>query len=292
MGKYRALRVHLMEVGIAPEDAFIAAPPIHRDLIEAVHDPSYVAAFLEGRLDDARIRRIGFPWSIALVRRTLASAGGTYWAATSALEEGLSGVLAGGTHHAHRDFGAGFCVFNDIVIAARAMLRRPDVGRILVMDVDVHQGDGTAALCAEDPRVTTCSVHGARNFPLRKQASDLDVGLPDGTGDEAYLEAVRAALATCLERGPYDLAFVQAGVDGLAEDRLGRLALTHRGLEARDALVLGTLRRAGIPTAITLGGGYAEPIEASIRAHAGTYRVATGLADLAARRKDARPAQG
>ena len=204
----------------------------------------------------------------------------------------VAGNLAGGTHHAHRDFGAGYCVFNDIAVATRAALDGRlggAVRRVLVIDLDVHQGDGTAAIFAGEPAVFTLSLHGARNFPARKQRSSLDVELPDGTGDEAYLAALRPALDDALQRSQPDLIFFQAGVDPLAADRLGRLSLTHDGLRERDGLVLRAARERGLPLVLTLGGGYAEPIEASVEAHVNTYRVARQIAQSTSPQKGCMP---
>lgn len=274
MSKYRRLRLALMDRGVLAPEQLAEAPDARIEDIQRVHTPEYVEAFLAGRLDEKRRRRIGFPWSQALVRRTLASSGGTIAASDAALEDGFSGVLAGGTHHAFADYGGGYCVFNDVAIAAQRLLDAGRIGRALVMDVDVHQGDGTAAIFADEPRVFTCSVHGARNYPLHKQVSDLDVPLPDGTGDLAYLAAVGQALSRTLGGPSPDIAFVQAGVDPLDADRLGRLDVSAEGLLARDRMVIGELAAAGVPVVLTLGGGYAEPIEKSIDAHVGTYRAA------------------
>lgn len=275
MGKYAQLRRALIEEGVL-EGARIESAPLAEpaDLVR-VHAPDYVDAFTRGALDRDAVRRIGFPWSAELVRRSTASVGATLAATESALEHGAGGALAGGTHHAHRDFGAGFCVFNDIAVAARRELARGRVRRVLVFDVDVHQGDGTARIFDGDERVFTCSLHGARNFPGRKAASDLDVPLPDGTGDEPYLDALRDAWRVAVERARPDLVFYQGGVDPLREDRLGRLALTHAGLYERDRFAFTAARALGLPVVVTLGGGYAEPIELSVRAHVGTYRALT-----------------
>src|SRR5262249_38442717 len=208
--------------------------------------------------------------------RTLASANGTLLAARAALADGIAGNLAGGTHHAHAGFGAGFCVFNDIAVAARALLDERRVARVLVVDADVHQGDGTAAIFAREPAVFTLSLHGARNFPFRKERSSLDVELPDGSGDDAYLARLEGALAEAFAFAP-DIVFVQAGVDALAEDRLGRLALTLDGLFRRDRRILGEARRRGVPAVLTLGGGYAEPLDLTVEAHVGTYRAAAAV---------------
>ncbi len=274
MTKYAALRRALVERGVLSADELSPADPAPLEAILAVHERAYVEAFLAGSLERRAVSRIGFPWSPALVQRCLVSTGGTLAATRAALADGLAGNLAGGTHHAHAGFGAGYCVFNDVAVAATDALARGAVRRVLVFDVDVHQGDGTAAIFAADERVFTCSLHGERNFPLRKETSDLDVALPDGTGDDAYLARVEQALATSLERADPQLVLVQAGVDGLAADRLGRLALSHAGLARRDALILDALAARGIATVLTLGGGYAEPIEATIDAHVGTYVAA------------------
>lgn len=270
MAKYRLLREALERDGLYATEA---APPATRQMIEYVHDPSYVADFLSGTLSAQAIRRIGFPWSESLVKRTLASVGGTLAAAADALEFGYGGVLAGGTHHAFRGEGSGFCVFNDIAIAASWLLRERGIVRVAVVDCDVHQGDGTAQIFAEDPRVFTLSMHGKKNFPFRKQRSRLDVELEDATGDDEYLAALEGAMKTMMEFEPQAL-FFQSGVDALACDQLGRLALTHEGLRQRDRLVLSHCRQSRIPAVVTLGGGYGSPIEATVEAHANTYRVA------------------
>jgi len=199
--------------------------------------------------------------------------GGAVAAAEAALEFGLSGQLAGGTHHAHRDFGAGYCVFNDFAIAALKVLAEGWARRVAIVDLDVHQGDGNAAILAGHPDVFVFSMQGAKNFPHHRVASDLDVDLPDGTGDDAYLRALADHLPAVFDFRP-DLVLYQAGVDPLAEDRLGRLALTLDGLAKRDRLVLTECRSRGIPVSLGLGGGYADPIDLSVQAYANTYAVA------------------
>jgi len=281
MGKYAALRQALLAQGVLRDDELRPAPCAPEAALRAVHSARWVDAVLQGTLAPHEVTRLGFPWSRELVARSLASVGGTLAAARAALRDGLSGNLAGGTHHALADAGAGYCVFNDLAVAARALLDDGSVVRVLVLDLDVHQGDGTAAIFAAEPRVLTVSLHGARNFPARKQASDLDLALPDGTGDADYLAALRGALDACWAehaRAPFGLLLYQAGVDPLAQDRLGRLALTHAGLRARDRLVLREARARGLPVALTLGGGYAEPIEDSVQAHVGTWLEARELA--------------
>jgi acetoin utilization deacetylase AcuC-like enzyme len=277
MAKYARLRERLLAENVLQPSELAPAEPAPLEAVLAVHDPAYVRAFVDGTLDRKAIQRIGFPWSRELVARCFASAGGTLQAAHAALEHGFGANLAGGTHHAHRDFGAGFCVFNDIAIAAVDLLARGALERVLVVDLDVHQGDGTAAIFEGDERVFTFSMHGERNFPARKQRSDLDVALADATGDELYLALLREHLAAAVERSRPDFVFYQAGVDPLASDKLGRLALTHAGLRERDEHVFTTARELGLPIVLTLGGGYAQPIDDSIAAHVDTYRAAREL---------------
>jgi acetoin utilization deacetylase AcuC-like enzyme len=268
MRKYRLLRDLLAADGL-----FTMEPAAPADLaaIERVHDPAYVRGFLAGTLDSRVMRRIGFPWSEGLVHRTLASVGGTLAATADALAGGLGGNLAGGTHHAFPTEGSGFCVFNDIAIAVRHVGRRA-----AVVDLDVHQGDGTALIFQGDPAVLTLSIHGAANFPFRKQRSRIDVELPDGAGDVEYLCRLEQVLPRVFEFRP-EIVFYQSGVDALAGDKLGRLALTHEGLRQRDLMVIGEAWRRGIPLVITLGGGYADPIERTAEAHANTFRTAAAI---------------
>lgn len=279
MGKYALLRRTLVERGVVSEAELVPSEPSDevRARIEAVHSPTYVRAVFEGTLEPKAVRRLGLPWSEALVRRSCASVAGTLEAARVALVRGFAGNLAGGTHHAFADGGAGYCVWNDIAVAARALLDDRAVARVLVVDLDVHQGDGTAAIFRGDDRVFTLSLHGEKNFPFVKQKSDLDVELPDGTDDLAYLMALRQALDQGLRRARPELVFFQAGVDALAGDTLGRLALSHDGLKARDELVLETCRRLALPVVTTLGGGYTRPIDATIDAHVGTYEIARAV---------------
>ena len=273
MHKYRALREALSG---DPRLEFEPSPLADPETVELAHDPQYVRRFLEGGMSAAEIRRIGFPWSEGLVKRTLASAGGTLAATRRAWTDGCSGALAGGTHHAFYAEGSGFCIFNDIAIGILWLRESGRIQRAAVVDLDVHQGDGTAAIFADDPDVLTLSVHGQRNFPLRKQVSKRDVGLDDNTGDAEYLRIVEQELPAVFAFDP-QVIFFQAGVDGLATDKLGRLALTHEGLRARDAMVLEACRARKIPVIITIGGGYSDPIEPTIEAHANTFRTAAGM---------------
>lgn len=277
MHKYARLRAELVARGVLSASELEPAPFAPLEALLAAHDEGYVRGFLAGELDRRVMQRVGFPWSESLVRRTLASAGGTLAASRAALESGFAGVLAGGTHHAYRAEGSGFCVFNDLAVAALDLVGRGAARRVLVVDLDVHQGDGTAAIFAGDERVFTFSMHGARNFPLRKQQSDLDVPLADGTGDEEYLAALDTHLAAALERSRPQFVLYQGGVDPLEQDKLGRLALTHAGLAERDRRVFETARRLGLPLVATLGGGYADPIEPTLEAHVNTYQVARAV---------------
>ncbi len=264
--KYRLLREKLAaESGFE----FEPAPFAERVPIERVHEANYVHGFLSGTLAPQVMRRIGFPWSEGLVARTLASVGGTLAATEEALRVGCAGTLAGGTHHAFPSEGSGFCVFNDIAVAIRAHSLRA-----AVVDLDVHQGDGTAVIFEHDPDVLTFSMHGAHNFPFRKQRSKIDIGLPDGTQDREYLAALGPALEQVAEFHP-EIVFYQSGVDALATDKLGRLALTHEGLLARDRMVFQKFRE--IPMIVTLGGGYSDPIEPTVEAHANTFRELTAI---------------
>lgn len=278
MRKYAMLRRALLDRGVvAPDDIRVAGLASRGDL-ESVHTSAYIEAMLDGGADVSMMRPIGLPWSEDLALRSRASVGGTIAAARAAIEDGLAGNLAGGTHHAFASRGAGFCVFNDLAVTARVLQRAGEVGRVLVLDLDVHQGDGTAAILGADADVFTCSVHGEKNFPFSKERSHLDVPLPDGATDGVFLEAVDHALSISLSSGPFDLVLYQAGVDALATDKLGRLEVSPEGMRERDRRVLRRLRGEGLPVALTLGGGYADPIDSTIDAHVATYEEARALA--------------
>jgi acetoin utilization deacetylase AcuC-like enzyme len=264
--KYRLLRESLAKDGFWQLEPATPGPV---ETIALAHDPEYVAQFINGTLTAGAMRRIGFPWSEGLVKRTLASAGGTLAATRDAIDTGFGGTLAGGTHHAFRSEGSGFCVFNDIAIAIHSF--RPK--RAAVIDLDVHQGDGTAHFFEHDPTVLTISLHGANNFPFRKQRSKIDVELPDKTGDEEYLRELDRVLPRIIEFQP-EIVFYLSGVDALASDVLGRLSLTQEGLKARDTRVITAVHNSRLPLVITLGGGYSKPIELTAEAHANTFRVA------------------
>ena len=247
------------------------------DELSLAHDARYVKAIADGTIGAQACRRIGFPWSPQMAERARRSVGATIGACESALACGFGVNLAGGTHHAQRDRGAGFCVFNDAVVALRVMMRDRGVRRAVIVDLDVHQGEGTAAICAGDPRIFTFSMHGRNNFPFRKASSDLDVELDDGTNDDTYLCTLHAALPVVLERAGAELAVYLAGADPFAGDRLGRLALTKDGLAARDRYVLERLRGARVPVAIAMAGGYAENVDDIVDIHFATVKIALAI---------------
>src|SRR5262249_7009029 len=234
MSKYRQLREALLARGLVRPEELVPAQPAPVEELLRVHTARWVEGVLGGQLSDAEVRRLGFPWSEELALRSRAAVGGTCAAAERAVDDGVGANLAGGTHHAFADHGEGYCVFNDIAVSIRSLQDRGRIERALVIDLDVHQGNGTAAGLADDPRVFTFSVHGEHNFPFRKQRSTLDVGLPDGTGDEVYLDVLARHLPQVLAASRPDLVYYQAGVDPLASDTLGRLGLSHDGLHARD----------------------------------------------------------
>jgi acetoin utilization deacetylase AcuC-like enzyme len=271
--KYRLLRESIAREGFWQLEPATPAPV---ETIALAHDTEYVSQFIHGTLPASAMRRIGLPWSQGLVNRTLASAGGTLGATRDALDGGFGGTLAGGTHHAFRSEGSGFCVFNDVAIAIYSLRATGRAHRAAVVDLDVHQGDGTAHFFEHDPDVLTISLHGAHNFPFRKQHSKVDVELPDQTADEEYLRALDSVLPRVPDFEP-DIVFYLSGVDALATDVLGRLALTPEGLKARDVRVIGECHRRRMPLVITLGGGYSKPIELTAEAHANTFRVAAEI---------------
>lgn len=277
MEKYALLRERVLsERIITPERLHVPEPASITELCRA-HDANYVERVINGQLTSAEIRRIGFPWSPQMVERSRRSVGATIAACRVALSEGVGVNLAGGTHHAFADAGAGYCVFNDAAIAARAMQSEGRVQRIAIIDCDVHQGDGTAAIFAGDPTVFTFSIHGAHNFPFRKQQSDLDIALPDATGDTAYLDALEWGVRQVFAIARPDLVIYLAGADPYYDDRLGRLSLTKAGLAERDRLVFSYCRAAGVPVAVTMAGGYARQISDTVDIHTHTIAAATDL---------------
>ena len=271
MRKYALL--HERIAARAPEFLRVPAAVENAELANA-HSTDYISAVAGGMLAPSSLRQIGFPWSPTMVERSRRSAGATLGACREALASGCGINLAGGTHHAHRDHGAGFCVFNDAAVAIRTLQADGRIERALVIDLDVHQGDGTAAIFAEDPAVFTFSMHGRGNFPFVKAASSLDIELADGTEDGEYLTILSLALAQVLSGPKTDLVIYLAGADPYVGDRLGRLALSKRGLATRDRRVLQTLRDNGVPVAIVMAGGYADNIEDVVEIHATTVEIA------------------
>lgn len=275
--RYRLVRRELEARGLVGHQMHLERPRrAKRWELELIHDADHVESFLEGTLSDDQVRRIGFrPWTETFVERTLRLTGGTL-EAYERLADGdrLAGNLAGGTHHAFADAGAGYCVFNDLAICARRALREGVAEQVAIVDLDVHQGDGTARIFAGVPEVATFSMHCADNFPFRKQTSDRDVSVPENTGDDAYLEHLEATLPPFLDRHSPDFVLFQAGTDGLAEDRHGRLNLTLKGLRRRNRRVYRWLDALNVPLLVTMGGGYAEPIERSVQAHADVFEAA------------------
>ena len=274
MSKYARLRRRVVEAQPVPGvELRVPSAATDEEIIRA-HDPEYLRRVERGELSRAEMRRIGFPWSPQMVERSRRSAGATIEGCRAALEDGIAVSLAGGTHHAFRERGEGFCVFNDSVIAARAMQAEGRVRRVAVLDCDVHQGNGSAAICRGDPSIFTFSIHGANNFPFQKEVSDLDLPLPDGTSDERYLEDLQHGLGRTLNACRPDLAIYLAGADPWEGDRWGRLALSKRGLAERDRLVIERCRGAGLPLMITMAGGYAPDIDDTVDIHFQTVQIA------------------
>jgi acetoin utilization deacetylase AcuC-like enzyme len=273
--KYTLLRQRVISDGVISNGDALVPAPATLDQLRLVHSREYVRRVVQGELTEKEIRRMGFPWSPGLVERSRRSVGGTIAACRSALADGVSANLAGGTHHAFRDRGEGYCVFNDCAVAARAMQAEKRVQKVLILDCDVHQGNGTAAIFADDPSVFTFSIHGAKNYPFRKELSDLDIALPDGCQDEQYLEALQYGIERSLALAKADLAIYLAGADPFIDDRLGRLALSKSGLAERDRLVYSKCAHAGIPIAVTMSGGYARQIDDTVDIHYKTIQLAS-----------------
>ena len=274
MAKYRLLRERVMTEGIIDSADLREALPASWADLALVHTLEYLTDVEHGTLPREIQRRIGFPWSPQMVERARRSVGATIQASRAALEDGTAANLAGGTHHAFAGRGEGFCVFNDVAVAARVLLRDGAIARAAVVDCDVHQGNGTAAIFSGDDRVFTFSMHGANNFPFRKETSDLDVMLDDGLGDDGYLALLEQHLPSVLDRARPDLVFYVSGADPYHGDRLGRLTLTIEGLRRRDALVFAGCRARGVPVVVTMAGGYAVDVGAIVTIHANTIREA------------------
>lgn len=276
--KYALLRERVLQDETVRAEHLHDPPRVARDDLLLVHTADYVDQFTDGTLGDAKMRRIGFPWSPQLVERAYRAVGGTIEATTASLEHGVAINLAGGTHHAFADRGEGFCVFNDVAIAICRLQRRGLIARALVVDLDVHQGNGTNAIFAQDESVVTFDVHGKKNFPFTKVPATMDIELEDGAGDEDYLARLSAALPAAIAESRADLIVYLAGADPHEGDRLGRLRLTRDGLARRDELVLDLCRGVGIPVAITIAGGYGREIDETVTIHSRTARIAARYA--------------
>ena len=271
MAKYKMLRDLVVDL---PNTQLLEAPRASDTELLLAHDASYVQRVIGGTLTEVEQKEIGFPWSEKMVERSRRSAGATIAACQSAIAEGVAVNLAGGTHHAYRNKGSGFCVFNDAAVAARVLMKQPiGLQKIGILDLDVHQGDGTAAILKHEPAICTVSIHGEKNYPFAKTSSDLDIALADGTGDVIYLEALERALGFLSQHGIEFLIYL-AGADPFEGDRLGRLTLTKEGLALRDQQVIAFVRELGIPIAIAMAGGYANPIDDTVRIHYQTIQIA------------------
>lgn len=274
MQKYRLLREALSAKGVMRAEQLHPADFISQDDLRFAHTDHYIRGLFHNTLTPNELRPIGLPWSQQLLDRSLASAGGFLQAAERALVDGFSALLAGGTHHAHAGHGEGFCVFNDFAVAALKLLHQERVEKVLILDLDVHQGNGNSSILNHRSDVFICSFHGEKNYPYRKVASHLDVPLPAGTGDEDYLAKLSEVLPT-LPRA--SVLFYQAGVDVLAQDTLGTFKLSHQGVRARDEMVFRWAKERGLPVAMGIGGGYAKPIELTVEAHVNTFRAARSI---------------
>ncbi len=274
MIKYELIPEQLLYEGTVSEKNFFSPTPLDEESILLTHTRDYWFRLRDQQLTEREIRAIGFPLTPQLVQRSRVIANGTLQCAFYAQQYGVALNVAGGTHHAYAFRGEGFCCTNDIAVAANYLLHHNIVHKILVVDLDVHQGNGTAHIFRNEPRVFTFSMHGAKNFPLRKEVSDLDIGLPDGTEDQAYLSILKKTLPVLLEKVQPELVFYLSGVDVLASDKLGRLGLTPEGCRERDRFVLETCKKNKLPVAISMGGGYSESLAIIVEAHANTYRMA------------------
>lgn len=275
MAKFGRLRERLIQDQVAEPHQFKAPNCPPREWLELVHTAHYVTAYCDGTLDPKALRRIGLPWSLNLVQRTCCAVGGTLLTAQLALEFGLACNTAGGTHHAFPNYGSGFCIFNDCAIAARVLQQTCNIQKILILDLDVHQGDGTATIFQDDPSVFTFSMHCGVNFPLRKAQSDLDVPLAEGVEDREYLQTLDQYLPDLLSEVKPELVFYNAGVDIHTGDSLGKLALTDQGLWRREMQVITACQRGGYPLACVIGGGYCHDLEDLVHRHSLLHRAAT-----------------
>lgn len=277
MMKYELLPEQLLYEGTVTNDHFFHPDELNDELILLTHTKIYLNKLNHQQLDKKEIRNIGFPMSDVLVRRGKHIANGTLKCAEYAMEYGIAMNIAGGTHHSFADRGEGFCLFNDIAIAANILLHRGQFSQILIIDLDVHQGNGTAKIFEHEPRVFTFSMHGEKNYPTRKEVSNLDIGMPDKTDDQLYLQTLKETLPKLIDQVQPDFIFYLSGVDVLESDKLGRLNLSRKGCKERDRLVLQTCKDYKIPVAVSMGGGYSPMMTDIIDAHANTFRVAQDI---------------
>lgn len=275
--KYQHLYEYLIEQGIALSSQFLAPEKVTQKYLTQLHEPSYVASFIDGSIDSKALRRIGFPWSEALVERTLYSVAGTALTCEQAIEHGCALHLSGGYHHAHHEYGSGYCIFNDLALAAIHSLQNDNIETVLIFDCDVHQGDGTATIVQSNSNIITCSLHCQENFPSRKQRSDYDIEIARGTEDKQYLETVTQTLAYLIRLHQPDLIIYDAGVDIHQDDRLGYLQISDQGLLERDKLILQQAKSANIPIACVIGGGYSKDIAKLTQRHSQLFIAANDL---------------
>jgi acetoin utilization deacetylase AcuC-like enzyme len=277
MDKFRQLQICLAELGIMKDNNVFRPGRVKTEILQLAHDQDYIDGFINDQLGTKAMRKMGLPWSEGLVKRSMISPNGTLMTGSIALNHGIACHLAGGTHHAYYDHGHGYCVFNDLAVAAKALVAQNKAQKILIFDCDVHQGDGTASILADDERIFTCSIHCEKNFPHHKQNSDLDVGLPTGLKDDAYLEIVERTLLEAIEHAQPDLIFYDAGVDVYSKDGLGYLDINFDGIAARERLVLDIIKQHNIPVATVIGGGYDKDQRALALRHALVFQAAVEL---------------
>jgi acetoin utilization deacetylase AcuC-like enzyme len=277
MKKFQGLEKYLTEQGLIHPDNVIAPSMVDMANLMTVHTQRYSSGIMTGELTDRELRKLGLPWSRGLAVRSRLAVQGTINAALMALQDGIAGNLAGGTHHAMPDYGEGFCVFNDVAVAIKVLQQSMWARKILVIDCDVHQGNGTAEICNDNPDVFTFSLHGAKNYPFKKPPSSLDIGLPDETGDDTYLQTLGDALDDIFDHFEPDLVFYLGGIDPLATDHFGRLSLSLKGLKQRDRTVVKKVVDANAPLVLLLSGGYAPTLKQTVKAHAMMYEAGLEL---------------
>jgi acetoin utilization deacetylase AcuC-like enzyme len=277
MDKYELLPLQLLREGIAEQSDFFSSEPLAIQAVYAVHERAYADRFVQGKLSRQEMRRVGFEQTPLLAERELRIANGTLQGALKALDTGIAFNIAGGTHHASRDHGEGFCMINDQAVAAQYLLDHQKAKQVLIIDLDVHQGNGTANIFSNESRVFTFSVHGKNNYPFRKEKSDLDIALDDWTQDDTYLRTLKEVLPGLIEKIQPDFIFYQAGVDILQTDKIGRMACTIQGCRQRDIMVLQMARDHHIPVQCSMGGGYSPQLRTILEAHANTFRVASQI---------------